>query len=472
MIAEPPRTRTGRLASMSARNMAALVRARDVSPVEILDELLDRIAAIEPRLNAFVALDEEGAQTAARAAESALTRGDDLGPLHGVPVTVKDVQAVAGFPTRRGSKLSDPQPASEDAPAVARLRAAGAIILGKTTTTEQGWTAVSTSPLTGATHNPWRPGHTAGGSSCGAAALTAAGCGPLHLGTDGAGSVRLPAHFCGVVGLKPTFGTIPYVPVPNNGSLSCIGPIARDVADAELMLGVMAGLHPADHTTLPTGYQPSTRGGDLAALRIAYSPDLGHAKVDPEVADCVARAARAFEELGAQVEEVTPPWGPLGPDLIRALWGPPLLPFLPSDDEERRLLDPGFRACLEESAGVAWPKVHAAQARRLSYARDVGDWFAQGWDLLLTPSASVVAFPHGSQVPDHWPHHPWDWLAWAEFSYPFNLSHCPAVSVPCGLTPMGLPVGLQIVGPRLSDGRVMEAARLFQLACPSPVPPI
>ncbi|WP_054208342.1 amidase family protein [Bosea vaviloviae] len=456
----------GQLATLSAHDMAALVRDKRASPVEIVEDVLARIAAREPRLNAFVALDAEGARAAAREAEAAVMRGDTLGPLHGVPVTIKDVQAVAGLPTRRGSRLSDPSPATADAPAVARLRAAGAVILGKTTTTEQGWTAVSENPLTGATDNPWKPGYTAGGSSSGAAALAAAGCGPLHLGTDGAGSVRLPAHFCGVVGFKPTFGMVPYVPVPNNGALSHIGPIARDPADAELMLEVMAGAHPADHTTLPGGFRRDPASHDLTGLRIAYSPDLGHARVDPDIAMQVEAAACVFEALGARVELTTPAWGPLGPDLIRGLWGPPLLPYRPADDRTEAAMDPGFVACLRETGQASWRDLHAAQSRRHAYAGAVGPWFAEGWDLLLTPSASVAAFPHGRQVPDHWPPHAWDWLVWAEFSYPFNLAHCPAVSVPCGLTPEGLPVGLQIVGPRLSDPLVMRAARAFLDARP------
>lgn len=461
----------GRLACLSAHELAALVRSRQASPVEIVEDVLARIAALEPRLNAFVALDAEGARKAAREAEQAILRGDALGPLHGVPVTIKDVQAVAGLPTRRGSRLSDSAPATADAPAVARLRAAGAVILGKTATTEQGWTAVSENPLTGATHNPWKQGYTAGGSSSGAAALAAAGCGPLHLGTDGAGSVRLPAHFCGVVGFKPSFGTVPYVPVPNNGALSHIGPITRDAADAELMLEVMAGPHPADQTTLPGGFRRDPEGDDLSGLKVAYSPDLGHARVDPEIAATVEAAAMVFEELGAKVELTTPAWGPLGPGLIRALWGPPLLAYAPADGAAEAAMDPGFVACLRETGDAAWRDVHAAQSHRHAYAGAVGRWFAEGWDLLLTPAASVAAFPHGRQVPDHWPAHPWDWLVWAEFSYPFNLSHCPAVSVPCGLTQDGLPIGLQIIGPRLRDPLVMRTARAFLEARPFAAPP-
>jgi aspartyl-tRNA(Asn)/glutamyl-tRNA(Gln) amidotransferase subunit A len=458
-------TTSGGFESFSAHALAALVRTHKVSPVEIIDDLLVRLEVIEPALNAFVVLDRDGAKSAARAAEAAVTRGDALGPLHGVPVTVKDVQAVAGLPTRRGSRLSDPSPAAADSVAVARLRAAGAIIVGKTTMTEQGWTAVGENPLAGATQNPWRIGLTPGGSSSGAAALAAAGCGPLHLGTDGAGSVRLPAHFCGVVGFKPTFGTVPYVPTPNNGLLSHIGPIAREVADAELMLEVMAGAHPLDFTTHPAGYRRAA-SRSITGLRIAYSADLGHARVDPEIAACVSQAASAFEALGAKVQAVSPPWGPRGPELIRALWGAPLLPFAPDDAARAREMDAGLVACLCDSAGLTWRDVNAAQARRFAYAADVGHWFAEGWDLLVTPSASVAAFPHGRQVPDHWPHHAWDWLTWAEFSYPFNLSHSPAVSLPCGLTPAGLPVGLQIVGPRFADSLVMRAAAAFLDARP------
>jgi aspartyl-tRNA(Asn)/glutamyl-tRNA(Gln) amidotransferase subunit A len=268
-----------------------------------------------------------------------------------------------------------------------------------------------------------------------------------------------------VVGFKPTFGTVPYVPTPNNGLLSHIGPIARGVADAELMLEVMAGAHPLDLTSHPAGYQRSV-SRSITGLRIAFSPDLGHARVDAEVAACVSQAVTAFEALGANVEIASPSWGPRGPELIRALWGAPLLAFTPADAASASEMDAGLVACLRDSAGVTWRDVNAAQARRLAYAADVGDWFAEGWDLLITPSASVAAFPHGRQVPDHWPHHAWDWLTWAEFSYPFNLSHSPAVSLPCGLTPAGLPVGLQIVGPRFADSLVMRAAAAFLDARP------
>ncbi|WP_431271714.1 amidase family protein [Dankookia sp. P2] len=458
---------TDELATASAVEMAAMVRERRASPVEITEAVLARIAACEPRLNAFAALDAERARAAARAAEEAVTRGAMLGPLHGVPVTIKDIQAVEGLPTRRGSRLSDATPATADAPLVARLRAAGAIILGKTTSTEHGWTAVSHNPLTGATHNPWQHGVTSGGSSSGAAALAGAGCGPLHLGTDGAGSIRLPAHFCGAVGFKPTYGRVPYVPHPNNGAISHAGPITRSVADAALMFSVMAGPHPLDHTTLGETFPAEVPPGRVRGLRIAYSPDLGHAKVDPEVATLVEAAVKQLEAAGATVEQVTPPWGPEGPALERRIWGAAYRPFLPKDATQAAQMDPGLVACTEDYRDFSFMDGFAAQGRRIAYAAAVNDWFTTaGFDLLATPAASVAAFPVGLQRPPHWDHHAWDWLVWAEFSYPFNLSHGPAVSVPCGRTAAGLPVGLQLAGPRLADGLVLQAAEGFLAARP------
>lgn len=446
-------------ATASAVDIAARVGTREWSPVEVVESLLARVADWEPHLNAFVDLDADGALAQARAAADAVARGDELGPLHGVPVTVKNIQAVNGLPTRRGSRLSDATPAREDAPLVARMRAAGAIIVGTTTLPEQGWTAVGDSPLTGPTHTPWLPGRTSGGSSAGAGALAGAGCGPLHVGTDGAGSIRVPAAFCGAVGFKPTYGTVPYVPVPNNGSLSHAGPITRTVADAALMLSVMGGPDPRDHTSLPTTPRPTIEPGGLRGLRIAYSPDLGHARVDPDVASAVEGSLAALTDAGALVEIVTPEWGPSGPAMERDLWAMAVLAYLPSDDATAAEMDPGLVACTRQYAGFTTAQAIDAQRRRIAYAREVNAWFGDsGWDLLVTPSTSVTAFAAGHQQPPHWPQHPWDWLTWAEFSYPFNLSHGPAISVPCGLTPEGLPVGLQLAGPRLADDLVLRAA--------------
>jgi aspartyl-tRNA(Asn)/glutamyl-tRNA(Gln) amidotransferase subunit A len=449
-------------ATATAVDIAARVRTGEWSPLEVTDSLIARIEEWEPRLNAFVDFDVDRAREQARLATDAVARGEELGPLHGVPVTIKNIQAVTGLPTRRGSRLSDAAPAVEDAPLVARMRAAGAIIMGTTTLPEQGWTAVGDSPLTGSTHNPWMHGRTSGGSSAGAGALAGAGCGPLHVGTDGAGSIRVPAAFCGAVGFKPTYGTVPYVPVPNNGSLSHAGPLTRSVADAALMLSVMGGPDPRDHTSLPTTPRPTIEEGGLRGLRIAYSPDLGHARVDPDVAAVVERSLAVLTDAGARVELVTPEWGPSGPRMERDLWALAVLAYLPPDDATAELMDPGLVACTREYAGFTTDQAIDAQRRRIAYAREVNSWFGDaGWDLLVTPSTSVTAFDVGRQRPVGWPQHAWDWLVWAEFSYPFNLSHGPAVSVPCGLTDEGLPVGLQLAGPRLADDLVLRAAAGF-----------
>ncbi|WP_431282890.1 amidase family protein [Humitalea sp. 24SJ18S-53] len=459
------------LCDRTARDLATLIAGRKASPVEVTAAAIARIAAWEPRLNAFAAPDFDRAMDAARAAEAAVMRGDALGPLHGVPATIKDVQNVAGLPTRWGTPLTDATPAAADSPSVARLRAAGAIILGKTTLPERGWVALSDSPLTGTTHNPWRHGFTAGGSSSGAAALAAIGGGALHLGSDGAGSVRLPAHFCGVVGFKPSFGRIPYPPVAGSG-LSHLGPLTRDVGDAALMTAVLAGPHPSDVTTLPGGLDATPAGPDLRGLRIAFSPALGHARVDAEFAALVAAAVAAFTELGAEVVAVDPPWGPRAPAVIRALWSAMLLPMTPTNAGIAAQMDPGLVACLRDAQSMTPAEIIPTITARQAFAGEVNTWFADsGFDLLVTPSASVAAFPTGQLHPAGWPAHAWDWLSWAEFSHPFNLSHGPAISVPCGLTAAGLPVGLQIAGARLEDAVVLRAAAAFQAARPFAVVP-
>jgi aspartyl-tRNA(Asn)/glutamyl-tRNA(Gln) amidotransferase subunit A len=452
---------------MPARTLAEAIAARRLSPVEATAAVLARIARLEPRVNAFVALDADGAMAQARLAEAAVMRGDPLGPLHGLTVTIKDVTAAAGLPLERGSRLFAGEVAAEDAPVTARLRAAGAIILGKTTTSEFGWSAVSRSPATGITHNPWGRGLNAGASSAGAAVAAAMGFGALHQGSDGAGSVRLPAHFSGVVGFKPSFGRVPYSPPGNNDLMSHIGPLTRDVADAALLFGAMAGAHPLDQTTLDgvVDCRPEALSRGLRGLRVAFSPDLGHARVDAAVAEAVARAVRAFEAAGAVVEQVTPPWAAAGPELIRALWSAHMAAYAGHLPEGAARMDPGLVACIGAAAGMTVPAYMAMRARKHLYAIEVARWFA-GWDLLLTPAASVAAFPAERLMPEDWPAHDWDWLRWAEFSYPFNIAHNPAISVPCGLTPAGLPVGLQIVGRRLDDAGVLAAALAFEAAGP------
>ena len=456
----------------SARELLSQYRSKALSPVEATEALLRRIEELDPAINAFSRLTPELALDAAKRAEDAWLRGRSA-PLLGVPVTIKDLFHLQGSPTESGSRSQVGGVADADSPVAARLKAAGAVILGKTTTSEFGWTGVSRSPLTGVTHNPWRQGYNAGASSAGAGAAAAAGFGPLHQGSDGAGSIRMPCHFSGVVGLKPTWGTVPHVPVRNNDHVSHVGPIARSVADLALFLNATAGVHPFDHTSSvhPSGDFGAGLERDVADLRIAFSPDLGHARVDAEVAEVVHEASRFFQAAGCHVEEVVPGWGADGAELARFFWSVDRTSLAPHLEEWEEQMDPGLVACIRAGMGHSAETYLAMRARKLSYVERQHRFMAE-WDLLLTPSVSVAAFPADRLQPEHWPQHPWDWLSWAEFSYPFNMSGLPAASVPCGQTPNGLPVGLQIVGRRGADQLVLQAAATFERANPFPRPTI
>ena len=448
---------------LPATQLAELIRTKQISPVEYMRALLRRIEALEPKVNAFVHLAADQAMDAARAAEAKLMSGEPIGRLHGLPVTIKDLAITKDMPTQQGSLIYQGNQPAEDAPIVSRLKHEGAIILGKTTTSEFGWTGVSRSPLTGITHNPWRFGFNAGASSAGAGAAAAAGFGPLHQGSDGAGSIRMPAHFCGVFGLKPSFGRVPSYPVNTGDLTSHVGPLTRSVADSAMFLEVAAGPHPLDYTSLeagPAAYQARLHEG-IKGKRIAYSPDLGHARVDPDVAALVKKAAERFSEAGAVVEETDTPWAAAGPDLIRFFWSAHQTRFKPFLEQWEQLMDPGLVACIKASSNVSIAEYQAARERKMAYIADIHRWF-EDWDFLLTPTVSVAAFPAEKLMPDHWPRHEWDWVSWAEFSYPFNMAWNPAASVPCGFTADGLPVGLQIVGKRFDDLGVLQASAAFE----------
>lgn len=451
----------------TALELKARFERRELSPVEAVSGVLDRIAALEPAINAFSVVMRDDALVAARDSERRLRSGEAR-PLEGIPVTIKDAFGVAGYETATCTHALKGPVAREDNIVVARLREAGAIILGKTTMSEFGWSGISRNPVTGVTHNPWKRGFNAGASSAGAGAGAAAGYGPLHLGSDGAGSIRMPSHFCGVFGLKPTFGRVPYAPVSNNDYATYIGPMTRTVADAALMLETMAGPHWLDHTSCeaaPDAYLAKLKTS-MKGKRIAFSPDLGHARVDDEIAGIVASAAKVFAgELQAEVEIVTPPWGPQGPELGRffwaALWGrrAGLLP------EWEGSMGSDLVACIREGANYSATEYMNMRERKYAYVADISS-FLEDWDYLITPVASVEAFPVERVRPEHWPEHDWDWLAWSEFLYPFNMSSHPAASVPCGMTRAGLPVGLQIVSRRFDDLGVLQAAAAFEAAMP------
>ncbi len=455
----------------SASELIEAYRRKAVSPFEVTRAMLDRLARLEPKFNAFTLVDADGALAAAKASEARWAKGSPAGALDGVPVTVKDLILTKGWPTRRGSRLVDQnQPWEEDAPSVARLKRANAVILGKTTTPEFGWKALGDSPLTGITRNPWRADRTPGGSSAGAAVAAAFNLGCLHIGTDGGGSIRIPASFSGVFGLKPTFGRVPAYPPSVFGLVSHVGPMSFTVADAALMLGVMAGHDDRDPYSFTDADRDWRAGLDegVRGLNVAYSANLGYAKVDPEVADACARAADVFAELGARVERADP--GFASPrDAFLALWSTgaaKLLAGFPAARYDE--IDPGLRQMAAVGAGKSALDWLDADGVRASLGQAMAKLHRR-YDLLLTPSVAVPALLVGHDLNE--PAHESHWIDWTPFSYPFNMTRQPAASVPCGLTRDGLPIGLQIVGPIYGDAMVLRAARAFERARPWPRPP-
>jgi len=389
-----------------------------------------------------------------------------------VPVSIKDLILARGWPTLRGSRTVDPQqPWDVDAPVAARLREAGAVLLGKTATPEFGCKGETNSPLTGITRNPWNLAKTPGGSSGGAAAAVAAGMGPLAVGTDGAGSVRIPAAFCGTFGLKPSFGRVPAYPLSPFGSVAHLGPHTMSVRDAALMMNAIKRPDARDWTSLPPDGADYTVGLDdgVRGLRIAYSPTLGYARnVHPEVAAAVDAAVRRLEALGARVEQLDP--GIEDPlDITTGLWFVAAWTLWNTlTAEQQAVTDPDFRAEARLGERLSALDVQRLNLRRGALGSHMRE-FMQRHDLLLTPSVAVPAFdalPAGHSAMD-----PAAMLGWTPFSYPFNLTQQPACTIPCGLTADGLPIGLQIVGPMFGDALVLRAARAYESTCPIPRPP-
>jgi len=447
-----------------AAELVAAFRARERSPVEEAEAALERIAALDERVNAFCLVDADAALADARASEARWGRGDPAGPLDGVPVGVKDLLLTRGWPTLRGSRVVDPAgPWDEDAPVVASLRRSGAVLPGKTTTPELGWKGVTDSPLTGVTRNPWDLRRTAGGSSGGSSAALAAGMVPLALGTDGGGSIRIPCAFCGLPGLKPTFGRVPAWPASPFGPVSHVGPMARTVADLALLLDVIAQPDARDWQQLPPAAGSFAAGLEdgVAGLRIAFSPELGHAAVDPEIAGLVARAASRFAELGAHVEAADPGFSDPR-ETFDVLWttgAARAVAALPGGEPT----DPGLAEIAAQGRAHSGVEYLAACGERDALAIGMSRFHAQ-WDLLLTPAMPIAAFAAGHEVPEG-SHDP-RWPDWTPFTYPFNLTQQPAATVPCGFTADGLPAGLQIVGPRHADALVLRAAQAYEAAHP------
>jgi aspartyl-tRNA(Asn)/glutamyl-tRNA(Gln) amidotransferase subunit A len=450
---------------ITATELLAEYRAGRRSPVEATKDALARVDELNGTLNAFCLVDAAQALAAAAESEERWRRGEPRGLLDGVPVSVKDILLTKGWPTLRGSHSIDPdQPWEVDAPAVARLREHNAVIIGKTTTPELGWKGVTDSPLTGVTRNPWDPTMTAGGSSGGAAAAVAAGMGTISLGTDGGGSIRIPGSFSGVFGIKPTYGLVPLYPASAFGTLAHVGPLTWSVADAALALDVLSGMDSRDWSTGPRpsegAFASAASTGDVAGLRIAFSPTLGYVSVDREVADLVEAAVAVFAELGAVVSVADPGFAdPV--DAFHTLWFSGAAAATSTlTAEQRSAMDPGLREVCEQGARYSALDYIDATATRAAVGLTMGA-FHERYDLLVTPTMPIPAFEAGVESPTGG-----RWTEWTPFTYPFNLTQQPAATVPCGFTSAGLPVGLQVVGPRHADARVLAACAAFERARP------
>jgi aspartyl-tRNA(Asn)/glutamyl-tRNA(Gln) amidotransferase subunit A len=455
------------LTQLPAHTLLDLYKRGETSPVEVTQAVLTRTARVNPKINAFSLLDEKSAMASAKESEvrwqAHRQSAAPVGALEGVPASIKDLILTQGWPTLRGSRTVDPHQAWDvDAPVTARLREAGAVLLGKTTTPEFGCKGETNSPATGITRNPWNLNKTPGGSSGGTAAAVAAGLGPIGVGTDGAGSVRIPAAFCGNFGLKPSFGRVPAYPLSPFGSVAHLGPHTMSVQDAALMMNVMKRPDARDWTSLPYDAVDYTAGlnDGIQGLRIAYSPTLGFARnVHPEIASAVADAVKVLESLGAHVEQIDPGFeDPL--EITTGLW------FLGAwtvwntlSAAQQSVADPDFKAEAELGARLTALEIQHLNQRR-GVLGGMMRQFMQRFDVLVTPAVAIPAFdalPAG-----HAPLSAASMLGWTPFSYPFNLTQQPASTIPCGLTQDGLPMGLQFVGPMFGDALVLRASKAYE----------
>ena len=445
-------------ASLTALQMAALVRQGEVSPVELAQAALDAIAATEPALNAYSEVFADAALERATRCETEAGRGEFRGPLHGVPIAVKDLFQVEGTRTRRGSHLYANAVSTETGPAVERLLLAGAVMVGKNTTPELGWKASSNSPLYGITRNPWDPTRTTGGSSSGSAAAVAAGTVPISLGSDGGGSMRIPASFCGIFSLKASLGRIPTYPLSPTEHLSHAGPMTRTVADCALALDVTKGPDHRDPNSLPdsgTSYL-SLLHSPRKAIRVAFAPTLFGKPVQPDIAACIDAAFRQIRQsLAIEPVDIDLGW----PDpiaIFEALWAARGSLYKDLTPMDKARLDPGFARMIELAAPITIDDHFRTLQARAKFCRTVAESFAH-FDVLVMPTVPIDPFAaEHDGPPDMDPSPTVPWARWTPFSYPFNVTGQPAASIPCGWSRAGLPVGLQVVGKRFDDATVLQ----------------
>ena len=459
------------IAYLPAMRLLELYRAKELSPVAVMQETLVRLERYEAAVNAFVLYDPESALMAARASEARWRKGAPQGLLDGVPVAIKDTQLTRGWPRLIGSRTIEPnQPWTEDAPSTARLRAENAIFIGKTTTPEFGWKGATDSPLTGVTRNPWDLARTPGGSSGGSAAALVAGVCSLALGTDAGGSIRIPASFSGVFGLKPTFGRVGVYPPSAFGDVAHVGPMARHVGDAALMLDAMKGPDPRDWFSLPDdgiAYRERVREGSLKGRRIALSPTLGIAEPSPEVRRAVERAAAVFAELGAVVEPADPFTGsPMAIFETLSLAGFRAL-LRSMSPAQVAVMDPGLVAMCRRGDAVTLDRYVEAIGQRVALGAALRQFFER-YDLILSPTMPITA-AYADPRTDDQPNAANAW-SWIPYTFAFNLTKNPSASIPCGFDG-GLPIGLMVTGPLYGDLAVLQACRAYEEAAGAAWPP-
>jgi Asp-tRNA(Asn)/Glu-tRNA(Gln) amidotransferase A subunit family amidase len=454
------------LAFKTALELRQAMAARQVSPVEIMQATLARAERFDPKLNCFATYTPELALEAARKAEQEQMAGRAAGPLHGLPISVKDLIAVKDLKLTFGSRAMANNVAAVDAPSVERVRRAGACIIGKTTTSEFGCKAVGDSPLTGITRNPWDTTKTPGGSSCGAVASVSAGITPFALGTDGGGSIRIPCSLTGLFGIKAQFGRVPVYPVAATPTLAHVGPIARTVRDAALLLSVISG-HDRRDPFAVAGPVPDFLGvcdQPVRGMRIAWSRTLGYANPDPEVAEIAQRAAKVFAGLGCEVDEVEKPIDEDPIDLwVSEFYAGVGVRLKKQLTEQRELLDPAVADVLKDALRQTSEEYYAKVFRRYELREKMRVFFEQ-YDLLLTPALPCAAFDVGLNMPPQ--HADRSIVSWVYYTYPFNLTGQPAASIPAGFTRGGLPVGLQMVAKINHEVDIFRAAAAFEAARP------
>jgi amidase/aspartyl-tRNA(Asn)/glutamyl-tRNA(Gln) amidotransferase subunit A len=449
------------LCRLSATELTTRYADGSLSPVEATLAALDRAARVQEKFNTFTHLDHEAALAAARAAEARWHKGAPASAIDGVPTTIKDIVWVRGWTVHYGTTAVPGVDAAEDAPTVALLRAAGAVLLGLTTTPEFGWKALTDSAFSGITRNPWNPDRTPGGSSGGAAVAAASGAGVLHLGTDGGGSIRIPCGFTGLVGHKPTFGRVPAYPASPFGTVAHIGPMARGVADASLMLDAMSGRDTRDWYQSPLAYPPTSpvRPRGFAGLRVGVWDTPPRGAVAPDVRQAFDAALARLSDAGAVLHPVTLPGGDLWA-LFNAHWYTGAATRLRAIPAERLgEVETGLREVAELGSRYSATDLVQAQTARAQFGGAFDRLFAD-LDVIVSPVVAVTGFAVGHEVP------PGSglsrWTEWAGFSYPINLAQAPACVVPCGFGDAAMPVGLQFVGRRGDDAGVLAAAAAFE----------